>query len=444
MMQHIFETTVRGLIKHYSTYSKDNTLVEEENGAIYIKDGGREDYLKIVSNTDSFVLSIFTTDTYVPDATVYFCDGSIGIQLVNNDELRPYGIGGYWTVRDIFANLDSIFKILTFNSSVFSALVKLAHNVESEVLSVLKGIDSQFRELRIENKYGPGFIIIPATPKCPNHSKHLLKIRGGFDKGVYSLEFDIGTYIVDEGITINHPMHSVVPWSLTGNIYLDIRESLVAIMEGAIITDIDPDAKNNFVKASLLDVINILAPRSEVEETKVVEDTLVKPQSDYDIVTDFANLVLAKEQYDVAMYLKHGYAHEVVLYTKTNICRSGEITELPLFRLTIIDGIVIVHFTFRDPACVVSIYMLPGYENDILDKVTIVIKDDIMYKRGVSTIHGITRDVPSIMNGAIIALGHAVAPQYGRFASIMDNINPILTSMVSGLELNSKVIYPVA
>ena len=445
-MKHIFETTVRGLVEHYPTYNTKDRLAQMVNGDIVIANDNPKHFMRLVSNTDSFVLSFYLVGCDVASASIYFCDGSLSLTRKGSSELHPYSIGGYWTVRDIFMALENIFKMQECTCPVFDALFLLAESVEKVVVNELKGIVSQFGEHRLVNEHGLGCDVIFAVPNAPSNTNHQLVLMGGDSKGRFQLEFEIGVYFIDIIPTINQLMDQPVPIDCTGVLYTDIRGALVKLIKNASIASFSSDMDNNFVKASLIDAVEILVPQTEVEDVadiNVSETTPFNNPSDYDIIADFCNRVLEQEQYDVAMYTKHQYAQEVVLLSKINSGISGQVTELELFRLSLIDGIAIVNFSFHDPACVVTAYILPCYDNMMLDKVTIILRDENMYKRGISTIHGITRDVAGIMNGAMVALSHAVGPQYGRFTTIMENINPLLTSLAPDLKLNSKVIYPV-
>lgn len=437
-MKHIFETTVRGLVKHYSGYLDENILVEDDNGIISIKDGSNEEYLKIVSNTDMFVLGLFSTDTFVPDMSVVFCDGTISLLNAGSDELHPASIGGYWTARDVFNAINTLLKNHNYNNPVFDALLSLADTIDLEVSSVLLGIDDDISKLPHGDKE-EGLIsdVVMAKAGYPNQSTHTLKIVGGDASGVYTLEFDIGVYFVDEPVAINQEqlLDSSFSIEYTGNIYNDIRRALSTVIQNSVVKHIANDDEVNFTGATLQDLINILS--KDVVSKKVDVAHVSDGSRDEAIVKEFAALVLAAERYDLSMYLKHQGSHEAVLFSKVN----GN--ELPLFRLTVLDGIVIVHYTFHNPDCIVSVYILPGYEGQLLDKVTVVMQNKVMYKRGVITIHGIRNNITGIMNASNIALTHAVSAQYGKFDSILPNLDPILKSLVEDMYLSSKVIYPI-
>lgn len=440
-MKHIFETTIRGLITHYSKYNTNDSLSVMDNGDITIDAENPEYFMRIVSNVDTFVLSFFLGYGDLPYVSVYFCDGSISLKHEGSYELHPYSVGGYWSVRDIFNALDEIFRRQECTCPVYDALFLLADNVDKAVVNELKSITSQFSEHRIENPHGAGCDVVFAVPGTPNNANHLLKIIGGDEVGVYRLEFGIGVYFIGTPPTIQHMMNYDVSFEYTGVLYTDIRNALVKIIKNARITTIDSDGDNNFTTASPKDVIEMLVPQCMDVEADVVKPSPSDNGGGYDIITDFANRVMTLERFDISMYLKHQCGDEVVVFSKVNDSRNIE--GLPIFRLTIQDGIVIVKFNFYNPDCVVTIYMLPGYQGDMLDKVTIVLQDEIMFKRGVCTINGITRDVTGIMNGALVALGHAFGPQYGRFDKHVTNIDPMFKSLVRDLELEGKVIYPV-
>ena len=436
-MKHIFETTVRGLVKHYSTYLDDNILVEGDKGIIRIKDGSPEEYLKIISNADMFILGLFSTDTLVPDMTVVFCDGSISLLNASSDELHPASIGGYWTVRDVFNAINTLLKTHNYNNLVFDALLSLADTVDLEVSSVLLGIVDDISKLphgdKEESLMGN---VIMAKAGYPNQSTHTLKIIGGDASGIYTLEFDIGVYLIDEPVSINQELttDSSLYIKYTGNIYKDIRRALTTVLQNSVVKHIENNDGVNFTGATLQDLINLLSKDVVSKKT----DVTYAPSSHEDaIVKDFAARVLTAERYDIAMYLKHQGSHEVVLFSKVN---GGE---LPLFRLTIHDGIVVTKFNFPFLKVQVTVFMLPSIENTLLDKVTVILEDDIMYKRGVITIHGIRNNITGIMNASNIALSHAVSAQYGKFYSILPNLDPILSNLVDELYLSSKVIYPV-
>lgn len=436
-MKHIFETTVRGLVKHYSTYLDDNILVEGDKGIIRIKDGSPEEYLKIISNADMFILGLFSTDTLVPDMTVVFCDGSVSLLNASSDELHPASIGGYWTVRDVFNAINTLLKTHNYNNLVFDALLSLADAVDLEVSSVLLGIVDDISKLphgdKEESLMGN---VIMAKAGYPNQSTHTLKIIGGDASGIYTLEFDIGVYLIDEPVSINQELttDSSLYIKYTGNIYKDIRRALTTVLQNSVVKHIENNDGVNFTGATLQDLINLL---SKDVVSKKTDTAPVSSSDDEAIIKEFAQLVLATERYDLAMYIKHQGSHEVVLFSKVN----GD--ELPLFRLTIHDGIVVTKFNFPFLKVQVTVFMLPSIENTLLDKVTVILEDDIMYKRGVITIHGIRNNITGIMNASNIALSHAVSAQYGKFDSILPNLDPILSNIVDELYLSSKVIYPV-
>ena len=436
-MKHIFETTVRGLVKHYSTYLDDNILVEGDKGIIRIKDGSPEEYLKIVSNADMFILGLFSTDTLVPDMTVVFCDGSVSLLNASSDELHPASIGGYWTVRDVFNAINTLLKTHNYNNLVFDALLSLADAVDLEVSSVLLGIVDDISKLphgdKEESLMGN---VIMAKAGYPNQSTHTLKIIGGDASGIYTLEFDIGVYLIDEPVSINRelPTDSSLYIKYTGNIYKDIRRALTTVLQNSVVKHIENNDGVNFTGATLQDLINLL---SKDVVSKKTDTAPVSSSDDEAIIKEFAQLVLATERYDLAMYIKHQGSHEVVLFSKVN----GD--ELPLFRLTIHDGIVVTKFNFPSLKVQVTVFMLPSIENTLLDKVTVILEDDIMYKRGVITIHSIHNNLTGIMNASNIALSHAVSAQYGKFDSILPNLDPILSNLVEDIHLGSKVIYPV-
>lgn len=436
-MKHIFETTVRGLVKHYSSYLDDNILIEDDKGVIRIKDGSPEEYLKIVSHGDMFVLSLFSTDTYTPEATVTFCDGVFGLSLVGRNELIPASIGGYWAVRDVFNAINALLKTHNYNNLVFDTLLSLADTVDLEVSSVLLGIVGDISKLphgdKEESLMGNA---IMARAGYPNQSTHTLKIIGGDVSGTYTLEFDIGVYLIDEPVSINQELTTDSSLSIeyTGNIYKDIRRALTTVLQNSVVKHIENNDGVNFTGATLQDLINLL---SKDVVSKKTDTAPVSSSGDEAIIKEFSQLVLATERYDLSMYIKHQGSHEAVLFSKVN----GD--ELPLFRLTILDGIVVTKFNFPSLKVQVTVVMLPSIENTLLDKVTVILEDDVMYKRGVITIHSIRNNVTGIMNASNIALSHAVSAQYGKFDSILPNLDPILNNLVEELHLSSKVIYPI-
>lgn len=438
-MMHIFETTVRGLIAHYPTYNQNDTLCEMDNGDIVISAENPEYFMRLMSNEDTFILSFYLVDAIVPYMTIYFCDGALSLTCASSSELLPYSIGGYWTVRDIFTNLNTIFKVNHCSCPVFDALFLLAQAVDTAVVNELKCIVNQLAEYKIENPQGIVGSVELAASETPNQANHRLTIVGGDKFGVYNLKFEIGVYFIDSVMTINYSADYDMRFEYTGVLYTDIRNALVVLIKNAKIKAIESERDNNFLKASLLDITEFLVPDTEVVVTS--EPGYLDKHSSDDIITDFANRVISLERFDISMYLKHQGAHEAVLFSKVN--HSGETLEHPLFRLTIQDGIVIAKYNFHDPKCQVTVYMLPCYENRILDKVTVILEDGIMYKRGVITIHSIHNNLTGIMNAANIALSHAISAQYGKFDSILANLDPVLSNLVEDIHLGSKVIYPV-
>lgn len=437
-MKHIFETTVRDLVKHYSGYLDDNILVEGDKGIIRIKDGSPEEYLKIISNADMFILGLFSTDTFVPDMTVVFCDGSISLLNASSDELHPASIGGYWTARDVFNAINTLLKTHNYNNLVFDALLSLADTIDLEVSSVLLGIVDDISKLPHGGKEeGLMGDVVMAKAGYPNQSTHTLKIIGGDASGVYTLEFDIGVYLVDEPVSINQELTIDSSFSIeyTGNVYNDIRRALTTVLKNSVVKHIANDDEVNFTGATLQDFIKLLSNDVVSKKVEMVHGS--DGSSDEAIVKEFAALVLAAERYDLSMYLKHQGSHEAVLFSKVN----GD--ELPLFRLTIHDEIVITKFNFPSLKVRATVYMFPSIENTLLDKVTVILEGDAMYKRGVITIHGIRNNITGIMNASLIALSHAVSAQYGKFDSILPNLDPILTNLVDDMHLSSKVIYPI-
>lgn len=436
-MKHIFETTVRGLVKHYSSYLDDNILIEDDKGVIRIKDGSAEEYLKIVSHGDMFVLSLFSTDSYTPEATVTFCDGVFGLSLVGRNELISASIGGYWAVRDVFNSIKELLKTHGYSNQVFDALLSLADTVDLEVSSVLLGIVGDISKLphgdKEESLMGNAMM---AKAGYPNQSTHTLKIIGGDESGTYTLEFDIGVYLIDEPVSINQELTTDSSLSIeyTGNIYKDIRRALTTVLQNSVVKHIENNDGVNFTGATLQDLINLL---SKDVVSKKTDTAPVSSSGDEAIIKEFAQLVLATERYDLSMYIKHQGSHEAVLFSKVN----GD--ELPLFRLTIHDGIVVTKFNFPSLKVQVTVVLLPSIWNTLLDKVTVILEDDVMYKRGVITIHGIHNNITGIMNASNIALSHAISAQYGKFDSILANLDPVLSNLVEDIHLGSKVIYPV-
>ena len=438
-MKHIFETTVRGLVKYYSGYFSDATLIEDGNGNIRIKDSVAEEYLKIVSNTDTFVLSLFVTDTVIPDVTLIFCDGSISLLKSGQDELHAVSIGGYWSVRDVLITIGEILKTFHSSNKVFDALLSLADTVALEVSSTILGIVDELSN----RPHGDGedaFLcgVINAVVGQPNQSTHTLKIMGGDTEGVFTLEFGVGIYLIDKPVAVNQQLSSNNPDAIepTGDIYKDIKHVLVAVIRNSIIQNQPNNADVNFKDATLRDLVDALSDNAHVTGTDVSKHSC-NTSNDETIVKEFAELVLATERYDLAMYLKHQGSHEAVLFSKVN----GD--ELPLFRLSIQDGVVVTKFDIPSLKLQATVYMVPGYKGTILDMVTVVLCDEIMYKRGVIAIHGINYDITGIMNAANVALSHAVGAQYGRLDSVLPNLDPILTTLVDDLHLNSKLIYSV-